>query len=136
MPAIRGIYYEHPQTGEPGIWIWAAWGDNPVLGVSQTLLDRIRLVGSPETRRTVLKVATESGLLAVCEHRIALVGWTTEELTAKALDPAPYTTINVGASEMVIQPLVITVTSLNTDIPRRVQIEVSDGAYTSNTRYG
>lgn len=26
MPAIRGIYYSHPLTGEPGLWVMLAWG--------------------------------------------------------------------------------------------------------------
>lgn len=136
MPVIRGIYYKHPKTGEPGIWIWCAWGDQPIIGISQTQLDSIKLVGSPANRQIVFKSTVEGGLLAGCEHRKALVGWTTEELEQKAANPAPYTTIDVATSEMVIQPLVISITPISLDTPRRLQIEISDGAYTSDTRYG
>ena len=136
MPAIRGIYYNHPQTDEPAIWIWCAWGDKPIIGISQEQLDRIKLVGSPTNREIVLKSAVEKGLLDACEHRISLVGWTTQELEDKAAKPAPYTTVDVGTGQLVIQPIVITITPLSLDSPRRLQIEVSDGAYTSNTKYG
>lgn len=136
MPAIRGIYYRHPQTDESGIWIWGAWEENPLMGISQTRLDSIKLVGSPAKRQLALKLAAQSTLLAGCEHRLKLVGWAPQELEAKAADPEPYTTIDVNTSEMVIQPIVITVTPISLDIPRRLQIEVADGAYTSDTRYG
>lgn len=134
MPAIRGIYYEHPQTSEPGIWIWCTWGD--VVGFSQTELDSIRLTGNPSMRTQQFKSFLESELQAACERRETLIGWTLQELQDKAANPPPYTDVDVGASERVIQPFVITITPIELEPPRRLQIEVSDGAYTSNTRYG
>lgn len=107
-----------------------------MIGISQTQLDNIKLVGSSAKKQSALKLGVETTLLAGCEHRLKLVGWTSQELQDKAADPAPYTTIDTDTGEMVIQPIVITITPLSLDIPRRLQIEVSDGAYTSDTRYG
>jgi hypothetical protein len=136
MPAIRGVYYEHPQTGEPGVWIWCAWGNNPVIGFNQAQLDNVRVVGTPENRRLLFKQAVEGGLHAVAKRREALVDWTQEELEAKAADPLPYISIDLDTGERVIQPIVVVVTALSLDSPRSLQIEVSDGAYTLDTRYG
>lgn len=133
MPALRGVYYEHPQTGEPGIWIWCAWGD--VVGMSQAQLDSIRLTGNQAMKEQAFKQFVEAELQAACERRQTLVGWTLQDLQDKAADPPPYTDIDVDAEERIITPFVITVTPISIDIPRRIQIEVSDGAHTSNSRY-
>jgi len=60
MPAIRGIYYNHPQTDEPGIWIWCDWGNKAIVGISQEQLDKIKLVGNADKRQLMLKTTVEN----------------------------------------------------------------------------
>jgi hypothetical protein len=134
MPAIRGIYYNHPQTSEEGIWVWTSWGD--IVGFSQTQLDSVKLTGNQAMQELAFKQYVEAGLNSTCQRIKALIGYTTEELDAKAAAPPPHCTVDTNTAEMIINPFVITVTPLSIKSPRRLQIEISDGAYTSNTRFG
>jgi hypothetical protein len=87
-------------------------------------------------KELAFKQYIEAELNAACQRRQSLIGYTLEQLEAKATDPPPYCEVDVGAEELIVNPFSITVTPISIDSPRRLQLEVSDGAYTSNTRYG
>jgi len=128
MPAIRGVYYNHPLTAEPGIWIWLAWGgDKNIVGLSQTRIESIKLIGNLENRKLILKQVMVADLQTKCELRIALSNWTPEEQLMPVEDYC-----RIDGTDYVAQMCLIEVEVLSID-PIRFQITVSDGASRSQT---
>ena len=130
MPAIRGIYYNHPQTGEPGLWIWTAWGDNRIVGRSQTQLEALRpTTGSPASRLATMRQRFKDAFQLELEQRTPLSNWTMEE-QAMPVEEDCY----VDGTDYVAQMCLVDfeVISLN---PLRYQVTVKDGASSSQTKW-
>jgi len=87
MPAIRGIYRNHPQTGEAGLWVWLAYGDQRIIGLTETQITK--LGNTVAKRAPLLKTAlqTVSGEEIVIEVFVenGQLNWTIAEGTSKAV---------------------------------------------------
>jgi len=130
MPAIRGISYAHPQTGEPGLWVMLLNGN--VLGRTTAQIAAMVGTGNAAARMARLKAAAEAYLNAGMEERLPLAELN-PDLAAK-LGAAPQPFVRIDGSDLVTQPSVATIEVLSLS-PLRYQITISEGASRAEWRY-
>lgn len=71
VPAIREVYFTHPQTGGPGLWFDLTTGPGFV-GLAQTAISALVPGGNPATRLQRFQDALNAALQALCEVRIPM----------------------------------------------------------------
>ena len=120
MPAIRGTYYNHPQTGEVGIWVWTAFGSNSIIGLTQTQLLALRPSGTVSTRLARFGEAIRAKLQPMLEVRMLTTSVNPEQVTS----PDPF--CRVEGSEFVAQVCVVEIIPISLD-PVNFQITIKDG---------
>lgn len=130
MPAIRGVYYTHPQTGEPGLWVMLLNGN--VLGRTTTQLAAMVGTGNTATRMARFKVAAEAYLNVGLEERTPLA--TLDPGLPAKLGAAPQPYVRIDGSDLVAQSSVATIEVISLS-PLRYQITVSEGASKGEWRY-
>lgn len=130
MPAIIGMFYEHPVTSEPGYWVQLSYiphlGES-VIGMSQTEVGDLKLTGNTASRINQLQAAMMNTLLFGSETWDSTAGWTQDEIDDYINNPRPFTRIESGyckrwPCEFDVQVLDI--------VARTLQISVMDGAST------
>ena len=131
MPAIRGIYYAHPVTGEPGLWVQLLNGN--VLGRSDAQIAALRPGGNPGTKSARFRTALIGLLQPLLERRTPLSNWSAEDQAYLIANPEPY--CRIEGSDYVAQESVIDIEILSLD-PVRIQITVSEGASHGQWAYG
>jgi len=131
MPAIRGVYYAHPQTGESGLWVVLLNGN--VLGRTTAQIAAMVGTGNAATRMARLKAAAEAYLNAGLEERTPLATLDPDLPAKLATNPDPY--LRIDGTDLVAQPSVATIEVLSLS-PLRYQITISEGASRAEWRYG
>lgn len=66
MPAIRSVYFKHPQTNADGLWFWLTT-DLGIVGQDQTQIAALVPGGSPATRLQRFQTALNAALQRLCE---------------------------------------------------------------------
>ena len=80
MPVIRDIYYTHPQTGVPGLWLWLVWGNQAIVELSDTQIKTlVPTTDSVTTRPACFRTAMIGAFQPKLKMRIPLSNWTAEE---------------------------------------------------------
>lgn len=127
MPAIRGVTYTHPTTGESGLWVQKM--DGTVLGRTTAQLADMAGVGSAAKKIERIRATAEAYLAIGMEQRTPqatfFADWTQGEIdTWKAAPPAFW---RVDGTDVVAQLSVPTI-EIITLSPLVVQITISNGA--------
>ena len=123
MPAIRGIYYTHPVTDEPGLWVMLL--NKTVIGRSDAQIAALRPGGNPGTKVARFRTALIGVLQPFLERRTPLSNWSAEDQAYLIANPEPFCRVDGG--DYVAQESVVDIEVLSLD-PVRIQVTVSEGA--------
>ena len=131
MPAIRGIYYAHPQTGEPGLW--AVLMNGSVIGGTDAQLNAmVPTGGNPATRVERARATIEKWMQDYLTTTRPSSSFTAEDWAWLKLNPEPFCTIS--GQSYVCQESVVSIEVFSI-APLRYQITISEGASKAVTAY-
>ena len=72
MPAIRQIYFKHPQTGKNGLWLHLTGRKLGIVGKTATQIAALVPGGTVATRLTPFEVTLNATLQRLCEDWVPL----------------------------------------------------------------
>ena len=130
MPDISGTYWKHPISGGPGYWIDTGKG---IIGVSATQINDLVPTGAPKTRPARFRQNLINTLQPQLEQRTPLSNWSPEDQAWLIANPAPFCRVEGGFYVAQISLVDVEVYSLS---PLRFNVTISDGASSSQTKYG
>lgn len=73
MPFVRNVYFNHPTTGSPGLWVETTSGLG-LVGKARILWPPVQLTGTDEEKRVAFEALLNTALQALFEETITLAG--------------------------------------------------------------
>lgn len=137
MPAIRGIYYNHPTTGEAGLWVLLMHGQ--VRGRTDAELQAYVDNATGTDAEKILQFEQQAtdylqaGMEQTWPKAQFMQGWSQAEQNAWIASPPEF--YRLEGNQVVAKLSVVTVDIIELS-PLRYQITVSNGASGSETKYG
>ncbi len=130
MPAIRGLFYNHPTTGVAGLWIQLLNGN--IIGRTDAQIAAFVGSGNTATKIARLRTAFKAYMQPLLETRTPMSSFTAEQQTDIIANPQPF--YRVDGTDYVSQDSVIEIEVINLS-PLRYQITISEGASNSTIIY-